>query len=92
MTHRESRSAYSSFLEAATRLLYDFDPDGIGSSIDAPLDEYEDEAARLLARLSQSETADEAAVEVRNLFPAAGQPLIDALWGALQRFKAAASQ
>jgi hypothetical protein len=87
MTHRETRRAYKSFLDAVTRLLYDFDPDGIGRSIDAPFDEYSEEAARLLARLSRSETADEAAVAVLSVFPAAGQPLIDALWGARQRFK-----
>jgi hypothetical protein len=88
MMHREPKRAYNSFLDAVTRLLYDFDPDGIGRSIDAPFDEYSEEAARLLTRLSRSETADEAAVEVRGLFPAAEQPLIDALWDARQRFKA----
>jgi hypothetical protein len=92
MTHRETKRAYSSFLVAVVRLLYDFDPDGIGRSIDAPLDEYSEEATRLVARLSRSETADEAAVEVRNLFPTAELPLIDALWGARQRFKEETSQ
>ncbi len=68
-------------------LLYDYDPDGIGRSIDAPHDEYDDLATRLLGPLSRSTTALEADAEIRELVPAAGPDLIKALWAASQRFK-----
>jgi hypothetical protein len=89
MTHRELRHAYSQFLEAVMSLLYDFDPDGIGRSIDAPPDEYSDLATRLIPLLSRATTESEAAEEVRRLLPAAGPPLIEALWAAQRKFKQA---
>ncbi len=87
MTHHALRSAYDRFLGAVMSLLYDFDPDGIGRSIDAPPDEYRDLATRLVPRLSRSATASEAAEEVRKLVPLAEPPLIGALWAAQQKFK-----
>jgi hypothetical protein len=87
MTHHAFRSAYDQFLGAVTGLLYDFDPDGIGRSIDAPLDEYRDLATRLVPRLSRSATASEAAKEIRKLVPTAEPTLIEALWAAQQKFK-----
>jgi hypothetical protein len=87
MTHRELRNAYDQFLEAVMSLLYDFDPDGIGRSIDAPPDEYRDLATRLIPPLSRSTTASEAAKEIRSFVPLAEPPLVEALWDAQQKFK-----
>jgi hypothetical protein len=68
-------------------LLYDFDPDGIGRSIDAPRDEYSDLATLLVPPLARSMTASEAAEQIRKLVPVAGPSLIKALWAAQQKFK-----
>ncbi len=87
MTHRELRKNYSQFLQAVMSLLYDFDPDGIGRSIDAPSDEYRDLATRLLSPLARSATASEAAEEIRKLVPMAEPALIEALWAAQRKFK-----
>ncbi len=70
-------------------LLYDFDPDGIGRSIDAPADEYRDLATLLVPPLSRATTASDAAEEIHRLVPAAEPPLIEALWAAQQEFKQA---
>jgi hypothetical protein len=88
MSQRELKEAYSQFLQAVMRLLYDHDPDGIGRSIDAPLDEYRELATRLLPSLSRAETSSKAAAEVRKLVPTAEQSLITALWSAQLQYKA----
>jgi hypothetical protein len=64
------------------RLLYDHDPDGIGRSIDAPLDEYRDLATLLVIPLSLATTFAEAQVEIRKLVPRADETLNNALWTA----------
>jgi hypothetical protein len=87
VTRRELKHAYSEFLEAVMSLLYDFDPDEVGRSIDAPPDEYRDLATRLLGPLSRSVTPSEAAAEIRRLVPTAEPDLIKALWAARQKFK-----
>ena len=89
MTQSSKNIAYQEFLETVTRLLYDFDPDGIGSSIDAPLDEYSELAARLLPELSRSSTPVEASRRTLSLFPTASEDLRQAIWAATDRFRAA---
>lgn len=87
MARLELSRAYGQFLEVAITLLYDFDPDGIGRSIDAPADEYRDLATLLVPPLSQATTATDAAEEIHRLVPAAESPLIEALWAAQREFK-----
>ena len=84
MSNKELKRMYVQLLEAITIILYDFDPDGIGRSIDAPLDEYSDLAAQLMPRLWAAGTASEASQEICRFFPAAKQSLLDALWDARQ--------
>jgi hypothetical protein len=84
MSNKELKRMYAQLLEAITRILYDFDPDRIGRSIDTPLDEYSDLAAKLIPRLWAAGTASEASQEICRLFPAAEQSLLDALWAARQ--------
>jgi hypothetical protein len=84
LNNKELKSAYIHRIKAITRILYDLDPDGIGRSIDAPLDEYSDAAAKLMPRLWAARTESEASKEIRKSFPAAEQRLLDALWAAWQ--------
>jgi hypothetical protein len=69
MNNKELKSAYIRRLKAITKILYDLDPDGIGRSIDAPLDEYSDAAAELMPRLWAARTESEASIEIRKSFP-----------------------
>ena|ERR1700733_9824498 len=87
MVRPELFRVYGQFLKAIMTLLYDFDLDGIGRSIDAPADEYHDLATLLIPPLSRARTASEAADEIHKLIPAAESPLIEALWGAQLEFK-----
>jgi hypothetical protein len=87
VSHSELRNAYKQFLEKLMKILYDLDPEGIGSSIDAPFDEYRDLATLLVPRLSRAKTSSGAAEEVRKLVPTAEPALIEALLAAQQEFK-----
>jgi hypothetical protein len=87
MARYEFTEAYIEFLKVVMSLLYDFDPDGVGRSIDAPPDEYGDLAAQLLGPLLRSVTASDAATEIRTLIPGAKPELIEALWTARQNLK-----
>jgi hypothetical protein len=87
VTRREFKDAYTVFLEEVMSLLYYFDPDGVGRSIDAPPDEYRDLATLLLGPLSRTTNPSEAASEIRKLVPAAEPDLIKALWAARQKFE-----
>lgn len=87
MARRETKHVYGQLLLAVTSALYEFDPGGMGRSIDAPPDEYRDLATRLLGPLWRSATPSEAAAEIRKLVPAAEPDLIKALWTARQNFK-----
>jgi hypothetical protein len=64
--------------------LYDLDPEGMGRTADAPLDEYGDVAARLVPRLWGAKTESEASQEICSCVPTAEKSLIDALWAARQ--------
>jgi hypothetical protein len=64
MNNKELKSAYIHRLKAITRILYDLDPEGIGRSIDAPLDEYSDAAAKLMPRLWTARTESEVSEEI----------------------------
>jgi hypothetical protein len=69
MNNKELKSAYVRRLGAITKILYHLDPDGIGRSIDALLDEYSDAAAELMPRLWAARTESEASIEIRKSFP-----------------------
>jgi hypothetical protein len=87
VSHSELRKAYNQFLEKVMRIFYDLDPEGIGSSVDAPFDEYRDLATLLVPRLSRAKTSSEADEEIRKLGPTAEPALIEALLAAQQEFK-----
>jgi hypothetical protein len=81
VTNRELKRAYTRLLAAVTSILYDLDPDGVGSPI-MPPDEYSDAAAALLPGLWAAKTASDASGVIRGSFPSADQRLLDALWAA----------
>jgi hypothetical protein len=54
MSNEGLKSAYIRRLKAITRILYDLDPDGMGRSTDAPLDEYSDAVGELMPRVVPS--------------------------------------
>jgi hypothetical protein len=87
MTGDERIRSYKTRLEALMKTLYEFDPDGIGQSIDAPPDEYRDLATMLVSRLWAAGDESQAAGEIRSLFPTAEQALIDALWAVRQEIE-----
>jgi hypothetical protein len=69
------------------KILYDHDPDGIGSSIDAPPDEYHDLVVRLLQSLRSAGTREQAARAVTAIFPAGSEPLVEALWAEVIKYR-----
>jgi hypothetical protein len=87
VSHSQLRNTYNQFLEKVMRILYDLDHEDIGSSIDAPFDEYRDLATLLVPRLSRAKTSSEADEEIRKLVPTAEPALIEALLTAQQEFK-----
>ena len=87
MARSELKHVYDLFLRAVMSALYNFDPDRMGRSIDAPPDEYRDLATRLLGPLWRSATPSAAATEIRKLVPATEPDLIKALWAARQNLK-----
>lgn len=88
MTGRRLTPTYAEFVRTVSRALYDVDPEGIGSSIDAPPDEYDDLAHRLAADLVAADTAEQAGRITTSLFASAGDALTERLWLALQRYRA----
>ena len=61
VSHDKDRTrAYLDFKREVQDVLYDVDPDGMGSSIGAPREEYSDEAARVLPALLAAESAEAA--------------------------------
>ena len=74
---------YDRIVRVVSAMLYQYDPSGMGSSVFAPEDEYDEPARRLVA--SATKAVDLAAL-VRSHFPAATGQLVDALVAALQLF------
>jgi hypothetical protein len=61
MASRKAQTrAYLDFQREIEQLLYEMDPDGMGSSIGSPRDEYSDEAARVLPLLIRAANGEDA--------------------------------
>jgi hypothetical protein len=58
------------------RLLYDHDPDGMGATVGAPVDEYSDMATRLIRALRDSEFGVGSVEVIRGVIPTAKLELI----------------
>ncbi len=87
MSGQRLTPAFSEFVRAVSRALYDLDPDGIGSSIDAPLDEYDDLAARLATDLAAAASEAEVGQMTRQLFVSAHDSLISQMWSACAAYR-----
>lgn len=52
--HRDLRKRWTWLQKAVAAVLYDADPEGMGASVGAPLDEYDDVAIRIISALSKA--------------------------------------
>ena len=83
------RMAYRALIEDLSRALYEEDPAGMGASAGAPLDEYDDAAARVAVALRNCESRTDVAAALTAMFGSAPDPLVDRVLAAQMRFKTA---
>jgi hypothetical protein len=76
----DAAQQYDRIVRVLSAMLYAYDPSGMGSSVFAPEDEYDDPARRLVA--AATDAIDFASL-VRTHYPAATDQLVDALVAAL---------
>ena len=79
-------SAYSTLHAELSDVLYNEDPDGMGVAAGAPDDEYSPEVSKLIPRLQGARDREAVAGVVRQMFPTAGESLIDRIFDAWTRF------
>jgi len=79
----EPSSAYRRRVRAISAVLYEVDPDGRGSSVLAPEDEYDGAAGRLLSLIGATQEPTAINSGVQNLFPAAPDTLAGDIAAAL---------
>lgn len=80
---RKGRGWFSAIHAQISRVLYDYDPDGMGSTVHAPLDEYDDVATSLLRALSSAGDSADLGTVVLEVIPGASKELVQtvlALW------------
>jgi hypothetical protein len=65
---RSRRRSVQLMVRRISSLLYSYDPAGFGSSVDAPLDEYDSHAGRVISRVAGGSHVVEI---LRELFPSA---------------------
>lgn len=85
----EARSqAWVELRDDLSRVLYEYDPEGMGSSVGAPDDEYDDGAVALIRLLQGRPASASVDPAVRDLWPSATDELVDAVrrrWGRYAR-------
>jgi len=77
-------SAWSQLRSRLEVLLYDYDPDGMGASVGAPLDEYADVAISVIRTLRDREPDQPVSDAVWEAVPGASLDLIEEIakaWG-----------
>jgi hypothetical protein len=79
-------AAYKQFHKELSEALYDEDPGGMGSSVGAPMDEYDGEAAKLAASLRDSSQLSDVATHLRQSFGCAPTALVQRVSKALTMF------
>lgn len=86
MTAPQQRaSAYRTLQRNLSRLLYNLDPEGMGSTVWAPANEYDGLAARLISAIHGRGVDTGVEDVIRQVVPPADQNLVDAvanLWRA----------
>ena len=73
--------SYDRVVRVVSALLYAFDPGGMGSTVFAPEDEYDDPARRLVADVRSVADLRELA---RSHYPDSGEQLVEAVAAALE--------
>jgi hypothetical protein len=76
-------AAYLRLIQRFMAILYEEDPEGFGSTIGAPRDEYSNEAAKLAAELRQNQGNIHAALAV---WPSSSERLIERITSAWDEF------
>lgn len=83
-------AAWVKVQQELSRLLYEHDPEGMGSSVGAPTDEYDDGATELIRQIKRPEVGSPD-VAVRQLWPGATDDLVAAVREVWERFRRAPS-
>ncbi len=81
--NQERLRRYEALRSALERLLYEYDPDRMGSMVGAPLDEYSDVAISVIRAVRDRKPDDTIADAVRHAVPGATTDLvaeIEKLW------------
>ncbi len=73
---RDKLRRYETLKTALEKLLYEYDPDGMGSTVGAPLDEYSDAAVTLMRALRDRRPDVPITEAVRDAVPGATNELI----------------
>ena len=81
-------ATYTRCVRVVSALLYQIDPSGMGSSVFAPRDEYDD-AARLLT--NEALSSEDLELVVRDHYPSLAEPSVDVLVDVLSLCEAAMS-
>jgi len=81
-----SAQQYDRIVIVVSALLYSFDPQGMGSTVFAPEDEYDDPARRLVA---QSATALDLRQLIRSHYGDSSDQMMTALVASLELYRAA---
>ena len=75
--------SYERTVRVVSALLYAFDPDGMGQSVFAPSDEYDDAAAKLIA---DSRNVDDVSLLISERYPSGSEQMVGAVADALSLF------
>lgn len=89
MTSPTRSDRYARLHERVSATLYETDPDEIGSSIDAPLDEYDDIATRLIPRLLAANSTGELREQLAEIFFVRVDELLQPIWEAISDYRSA---
>lgn len=79
--------AYKQLCEELSAALYDEDPASMGSTVGAPHDEYNEEAARLASALRNSRSRDDITLHLREIFGDCSESLAERVDKALAKFR-----
>jgi hypothetical protein len=77
--HRDKTKEWHALVRQVSDLLYHHDPDGMGSSVGAPSDEYDGIAVSLLRQIRDRPKGQDIGEAIRGMYPDAAQDLIDAV-------------
>lgn len=78
--------AYEALRQELQAILYEEDPEGMGSSVGAPPDEYAEEAAALIPMLQGSASEGEIAAVLHKKFGSAQRALVERVHRAWSQF------